>query len=123
MTAIRSRQGAALSVAAAPVRGMADKLLPAWGIEVSARGVASLYAGLADAFVLDQVDAEQAADVAALGLEAVVAPTLMHTVEDAAALAKVTLAALAGPNGNGAPQDAMGGDALRGSASGNGRHA
>jgi LPPG:FO 2-phospho-L-lactate transferase len=106
-------------VGGAPVRGMADKLLPAWGIEVSARGVASLYAGLADAFVLDQIDAAEAADVAALGLEAVVAPTLMHTVEDAAALAKVALAALAGPNGNGnggtAPAPA-GKDLLGGSA-------
>jgi LPPG:FO 2-phospho-L-lactate transferase len=81
-------------VGGAPVRGMADRLLPAWGIEVSARGVAGLYAGLADAFVLDAVDAEQAADVAALGLEPVVVPTLMRTVEDAAALAKAALAAL-----------------------------
>jgi methionine-rich copper-binding protein CopC len=82
-------------VGGAPVRGMADRLLPAWGVEVSARGVAGLYAGLVDAFVLDQVDAGQAADVARLGLEPVVAPTLMHTVEDAAALAKVVLATLA----------------------------
>jgi LPPG:FO 2-phospho-L-lactate transferase len=86
-------------IGGAPVRGMADKLLPAWGIEVSARGVASLYGGLADAFVLDQVDAVQARDVAELGLEAIVAPTLMQTVEDAAALAKVTLDALDGPAG------------------------
>ena len=81
-------------VGGAPVRGMADRLLPAWGVEVSARGVAGLYAGLADAFVLDAVDAGQAGDVAALGLEPVVVPTLMHTVEDAAALAKAALAAL-----------------------------
>jgi LPPG:FO 2-phospho-L-lactate transferase len=81
-------------VGGAPVRGMADRLLPAWGIEVSARGVAGLYAGLADAFVLDAVDAGQAGDVAALGLEPVVVPTLMRTVEDAAALAKAALAAL-----------------------------
>jgi LPPG:FO 2-phospho-L-lactate transferase len=81
-------------VGGAPVRGMADRLLPAWDVEVSARGVAGLYAGLADAFVLDTVDAAQAGDVAALGLEAVVVPTLMHTVEDAAALAKAALAAL-----------------------------
>jgi LPPG:FO 2-phospho-L-lactate transferase len=81
-------------VGGAPVRGMADRLLPAWGVEVSARGVAGLYAGLADAFVLDAVDAVQAADVTALGLEAVVVPTLMRTVEDAAALAKAALAAL-----------------------------
>ena len=81
-------------VGGAPVRGMADKLLPAWGAEVSARGVAGLYAGLADAFVLDTVDAAQAADVARLGLEPVVVPTLMRTVEDAAALAKAALEAL-----------------------------
>jgi LPPG:FO 2-phospho-L-lactate transferase len=81
-------------VGGAPVRGMADRLLPAWGVEVSARGVAGLYAGLADAFVLDAVDADQAGDVTGLGLEAVVVPTLMRTVEDAAALAKAALATL-----------------------------
>jgi LPPG:FO 2-phospho-L-lactate transferase len=81
-------------VGGAPVRGMADRLLPAWEVEVSARGVAGLYAGLADAFVLDAVDADQAGEVAALGLEPVVVPTLMRTVEDAAALAKAALAAL-----------------------------
>ena len=81
-------------VGGAPVRGMADRLLPAWGAEVSARGVAGLYAGLADAFVLDAVDADQAAEVAALGLEPVVVPTLMRTVEDAAALAEAALEAL-----------------------------
>jgi LPPG:FO 2-phospho-L-lactate transferase len=81
-------------VGGAPVRGMADRLLPAWGVEVSARGVASLYGGLADAFVLDQIDQAQAGDVAALGLEAIVAQTLMRTVEDAAALAKVALDAV-----------------------------
>jgi LPPG:FO 2-phospho-L-lactate transferase len=81
-------------VGGAPVRGMADRLLPAWGVEVSARGVAGLYAGLADAFVLDAVDAGQAGDVADLGLEPVVVPTLRRTLEDAAALAKAALAAL-----------------------------
>src|SRR6266542_3828039 len=65
------------------------------------RGVASLYGGLADAFVLDQVDQAQAGDVAALGLEAIVAPTLMRTTEDAAALAKVALDALHTPGGAG----------------------
>jgi LPPG:FO 2-phospho-L-lactate transferase len=84
-------------IGGAPVRGMADKLLPAWGVEVSARGVASLYGGLADAFVLDQVDRAQAAEVEALGLEAIVAQTLMRTIEDAAALAKVALDALHNP--------------------------
>jgi LPPG:FO 2-phospho-L-lactate transferase len=81
-------------VGGAPVRGMADKLLPAWGVEVSARGVAGLYADLADGFVLDRADAEQAADVAALGLQALVAQTVMHTPDDAAALAKTALSLL-----------------------------
>jgi hypothetical protein len=63
------------------------------GRGVRARG-GRLYAGLADAFVLDTVDAAQAADVARLGLEPVVVPTLMRTVEDAAALAKAALEAL-----------------------------
>jgi LPPG:FO 2-phospho-L-lactate transferase len=78
-------------VGGAPVRGMADKLLPAWGAEVSAAGVAGLYAGLADVYVLDQVDAGQAAAVEALGLEAVVTQTIMTTVADAAALAKTAI--------------------------------
>jgi LPPG:FO 2-phospho-L-lactate transferase len=81
-------------VGGAPVRGMADKLLPAWGAEVSALGVARLYAGLVDAYVLDQVDAEQAGAVAALGLKSVVTQTVMTTPADAAALARTALEAL-----------------------------
>src|SRR6266545_441481 len=103
-------------IGGAPVRGMADKLLPAWGIEVSARGVASLYGGLADAFVLDRVDAAQARDVAGLGLQAIVAPTLMTTVEDAAALAKVALDALGSP-GDGPPRPGSGRPGRRGGVS------
>ncbi|HKE97809.1 MAG TPA: 2-phospho-L-lactate transferase [Actinomycetes bacterium] len=78
-------------VGGAPVRGMADKLLPAWGAEVSAVGVARLYAGLVDAFVLDRVDAGQAPEIAALGLLPVVEQTLMTTPEDAAGLARTAL--------------------------------
>lgn len=81
-------------IAGAPVRGMADKLLPLVGAEVSARGVAGLYAGLINAFVLDTVDEDQAVDVAALGMDAIVAPTLMSSPERAAELAKAALEAL-----------------------------
>jgi LPPG:FO 2-phospho-L-lactate transferase len=83
-------------IAGAPVRGMADKLLPAWGVEVSARGVARLYADLLDVFVLDQVDVDQATDVEALGVRPVVAPTLMRTLEDEVALAQTTVDAMLG---------------------------
>jgi LPPG:FO 2-phospho-L-lactate transferase len=81
-------------VGGAPVRGMADKLLPAWGEEVSAIGVARLYAGLADVYVLDEVDAGQADAVAALGMEPVVTQTVMATPSVAAELAKTALGSL-----------------------------
>jgi LPPG:FO 2-phospho-L-lactate transferase len=81
-------------IAGAPVRGMADKLLPSVGAEVSARGVAGLYTGLVDAFVLDSVDEAQAEDIAAMGMDPIVAPTLMTTPDHAAELAKTALEAL-----------------------------
>ncbi|HEX9711418.1 MAG TPA: 2-phospho-L-lactate transferase [Actinomycetota bacterium] len=73
------------------VRGMADKLLPVLGAEVSARGVAGLYADLLDGFVIDDADAATASDIAALGIRVETTATLMHSPEDAARLAKVAL--------------------------------
>lgn len=43
-------------VRGAPLRGMADKLLPVAGVEVSAAGVAEHYAGLLGGFVYDERD-------------------------------------------------------------------
>ena len=74
-------------VQGAPIKGPADKLLRAKGIEVSARGVAGAYAGLIDRFVLDEKDEQQAIDVEALGIEAVVLDTLMTDVEASERLA------------------------------------
>jgi LPPG:FO 2-phospho-L-lactate transferase len=73
------------------VRGMADKLLPVAGAEVSARGVASLYRDLLDAFVIDIVDVDTSNEIEALGMLVESTQTMMHTPEDAAALAKVAL--------------------------------
>lgn len=78
-------------VGGAPVRGMADKLMPSAGAEVTAAGAASLLADVLDAFVIDLVDDSLAPDVEALGVEVAVAQTMMRTVEDAASLAKVAL--------------------------------
>jgi LPPG:FO 2-phospho-L-lactate transferase len=55
--------------------------------------VARLYAGLLDAFVLDEADAALAPAVEELGMETVVLPTLMRTREDRAELARRILAA------------------------------
>jgi LPPG:FO 2-phospho-L-lactate transferase len=78
-------------VAGAPVKGPADRLLRGIGVEVSARGVAGLYRGLAGGFVLDQRDAGQIADVTALGLRAVAVDTIMRDPAAAARLAETAL--------------------------------
>jgi LPPG:FO 2-phospho-L-lactate transferase len=79
-------------VGGAPVRGMADKLMPSAGAEVSALGAARLYRDVLDGWVIDLVDANLGPVIASdLGIRVEVAQTLMHTVEDATALAKVAL--------------------------------
>ena len=79
-------------VGGAPVRGMADKLMPAAGVDVTAAGAATLYRDFLDGWVIDLVDAELAEQIAStLDVRVEVAQTMMHTVEDAAALAKVAL--------------------------------
>ncbi len=79
-------------VGGAPVKGPADRLLRGIGVEVSARGVAGLYRGLVQGFVLDQRDAEQAADVESLGMRSTAMDTLMR---DDGAAARIAGAALA----------------------------
>lgn len=71
------------------VRGMADKLLPAIGTEISAAGVARLYADLLDAFV---IDLEDAGSIDAFTVPVEATDTMMHDALDAARVAKATLA-------------------------------
>jgi LPPG:FO 2-phospho-L-lactate transferase len=78
-------------VGGAVVRGMADKLLPVAGADVSATGVAGLYADFLDGFVIDHVDAHEAQAIRARGIETETAQSMMRSVEDAAELAKVAL--------------------------------
>jgi LPPG:FO 2-phospho-L-lactate transferase len=70
------------------VRGMAHKLLPAVGAEVSAAGVARHYGpGLLDGWVVDDRDADAVPDVEALGIRCVATDTIMDDIEVAASLA------------------------------------
>ncbi|GGI03906.1 2-phospho-L-lactate transferase [Egicoccus halophilus] len=73
------------------VRGMADRLLPTVGAEVSAAGVAAHYGTLLDGWVVDTRDADAVASVSATGVRCVACPTLMDDVEVAAALARTCL--------------------------------
>jgi LPPG:FO 2-phospho-L-lactate transferase len=79
-------------VGGAVVRGMADRLLPATGSDVSALAVAQRYADFLDGWVIDEKDANLAEDVAALGLSVAVTDTIMGSPEVAEAVARTALA-------------------------------
>jgi LPPG:FO 2-phospho-L-lactate transferase len=79
-------------VGGAPIKGPAAQLLRGVGVEVSARGVAGLYRDWIDGFVLDAHDADQRADVEALGIAARVTDTVMRNIDAAARLADEALA-------------------------------
>jgi len=73
------------------LKGPADRMLASLGHEPTALGVARLYAGLADTFVLDTVDAGLAPAVEALGIRAVVMDTIMTDDASRAGLAAAIL--------------------------------
>ncbi len=77
------------------VKGPAAAMMRTLGHEVSALGVARLYAGLVDVFVLDAVDAALGPAVAELGMRAVVTDTMMTGPERRLALARAVLDAAA----------------------------
>ena len=79
-------------VAGAALKGPAADMLVAFGHEATVVGIARIYAPLAATLVIDDADASSAAAVEAAGMRCVVAPTIMHGLTEAAALAKVTLA-------------------------------
>lgn len=76
------------------LKGPADRMLATLGHEVSALGVARLYADLCDVFVLDTVDAALAPAIGALGLRTHVTDTIMGDDASRARLAGEVLAAL-----------------------------
>ncbi len=77
------------------LKGPADRMLRDLGHDPSAAGVAKLYAGLADVFVLDRADEALADEVRALGLETLVTDTIMADPSRARTLAQAVLERLA----------------------------
>ena len=73
------------------LKGPADRLMRELGHEDSVVGVAKLYAPFAGTLVIDEVDAEHAEAVRALGLRCVVTDTIMRDPAAAAALCEVAL--------------------------------
>jgi LPPG:FO 2-phospho-L-lactate transferase len=86
-------------VGGAPLRGMADRLLPAWGVDVTAEGVALHYRDVIGGWVIDAVDASAASRVRSAGLRVAVTDTVMVDDDAAAALARVALETALGPSG------------------------
>jgi LPPG:FO 2-phospho-L-lactate transferase len=78
-----------------PLAGMADRLMPVVGLEVSAVGAARAYDGLLDAWVIDDFDARLAARVRdEVGVRITVTDTVMRDDEVAERLARAALASL-----------------------------
>lgn len=80
-------------VGGAPVRGMADKMLSAIGVETTAAAVAEHYgSGLLDGWLVDGADTAAVAEVEAAGIRCRAVPLMMTDVEATAAMAREALA-------------------------------
>ena len=70
------------------VKGPADKLMRAVGVEASALGVADFYKDFLDTLIIDRVDRALAPEIERLGVKAIVMNTMMRTLSDKVRLAK-----------------------------------
>ncbi|HEX6844949.1 MAG TPA: 2-phospho-L-lactate transferase CofD family protein, partial [Actinomycetota bacterium] len=97
--AVAARRARAVGVSGivggGPVSGMADKLMPAVGIEVSAAGVADHYAPLLSAWLVDRTDAGLVPRIEAAGLRCGAVDTIMTDDDRAEAVARAALELLA----------------------------
>lgn len=93
--AVEARRSAVVGVSGivggAPLAGMADKLMPAVGLEVTAAGAATAYEGLLGAWIIDERDRALAGRIEATGVRVVVTDTVMRDDEAAERLASVVL--------------------------------
>ena len=88
-------------IAGRAVKGPAAKMMRELAMPATASAVAAYYGDLLDGYVVDELDAECADDVAALGLEVCVAPTIMSNLASKVRLAEIVLdfaAGIAGRN-------------------------
>ena len=81
-------------VAGAPLAGMADRLMPAAGAEVTAAGAADYYRGLLGAWVVDDADRALIPRIVATGLRVGATDSIMTDDAKAEALARFALGLL-----------------------------
>jgi len=93
--ALRRRRANVIGVSpiirGATVKGPADRLMAAAGIEVSCAGIASIYTDICATLLVDESDGDRVPDVEAHGVRAAVAPILMRDADGAADLARRAL--------------------------------
>ena len=70
------------------LKGPSDRMLAQLGHDVSAVGVARMYRDICGTMVIDPVDSAQTSAIEAFGMNVVVHPTIMRTVEDKELLAR-----------------------------------
>ncbi len=73
------------------LKGPADRMLDSLGYEVSVTGVARMYEGLLDGFVMDRADEGEEAGVSALGMRVLATDAVMRDEEDRERLAREVL--------------------------------
>jgi LPPG:FO 2-phospho-L-lactate transferase len=79
-------------VGGAAIKGPAAKIMRELGVPVTAAAVARHYAGLIDGIVIDHMDAALAPEIEAAGIAVRLAPAVMRSIDDRAALARTCLA-------------------------------
>jgi LPPG:FO 2-phospho-L-lactate transferase len=79
-------------IAGFPVKGPADKLMRGLRREVSAFGVAELYADFLDRFIIDVADLGEKERIERLGVEVRATDTLMRSLDEKVRLARAVLA-------------------------------
>ncbi len=94
-TALASTSASKLAVspiiAGRALKGPAARMLASLGHDPTAVGVARLYGGIIDRFVIDEEDASLAPQIEALGMAVEIAPIVMRTDADRAALASALM--------------------------------
>ena len=73
------------------IKGPADKMMASLGHEVSATGVARMYRGLLDGFVIDHEDESERQEIEALGMSVLVTEAVMRDTPDRSRLAREVL--------------------------------
>jgi LPPG:FO 2-phospho-L-lactate transferase len=78
-------------VAGRPLAGMADRLMPVAGVEVTAAGAAECYRGILGAWVIDEADRGLAQRIESSGIRVAATDSIMTDDAKAEALARVAL--------------------------------